>query len=892
MGKKKASKPAATSLAMAPPRGWLFQQNEDFWIRLQVYPDAIWHAETGEEYEHKAKVVVQKSGLANLRYLCNSAGISYRSEHDSAEQLASLLLSSDSRKEVIYLATFLRTRKTAVVEYFEEATTDHDRASLDSEIATLSARRPETLKPLTKLIWLYRSNSSLLEAIHFRHAWRRLPTVFSYSVPNGLPSGSLGLMSGSLETLVKELNRLKPGESYESFGCSTLAGTTTVFVVHRCFPPSVRSDYQQTFRLQHDFSIVAFAVDETNSSILVKVANRSVAEVIRDWVTITLGITLLNTGTSPFSNYCPESVESAFLGGYDESHGIDLIGITLRHSFGPNHSPITLAAADFSRSIREDLSWLKQSQVIRLRSLAEIQSFKLRYEGHEIDVLGVTEKGGSVRFRLNDAGLTEAVAASLRNTFQLAFMVPLDQSIDPTLLAMGPSDIYHYLLSGLTEDQVQPYQREWLAKLIERGLLVTVVGKTGRCTDMTCSSHSQAVSDESLTECPTCQGPISWQEFRRYEEDKKSQSRVVREFLQKATGWKLDPTPHSFESQKFLRLSSPKNPGRTVCIFLNDRLNSGKLETFHRAMFPLIVVHPLGQQSLPVIDPVGIAHIGLPYLIAANDTDEDWKKFRAGCKDVLSRLLRMEKERILRTSRHSYDLLQSKANGYNDRNYEADVFNLLRSLFSFTVKWGGGNKPDGFSSLVYFPDNDLRKPQKFNWSYDAKFSETTYAFEIGEFRQMYDYVRRLHAPKSLKSLGNSYDAHVIITNAMEEQAMKNAAAYMATQHRLGTETPEFSLVFMWDSFLTKLWELIRGNEAEFEKRSTYLAEFFVSIIRDGMHDGYCLLDGTVAIALAKDVLAENPVQEPVDAGKIKDDLKKQSRPTAISPARTRRKSAG
>lgn len=868
---------------------WLPVLKPDAWVRLQVYPEAVKHPKAGQDYEHKTKALLIQTGVGNLRFLCTAAGISFRPDHDSVEQLANRLLSSDFKRELIYLTIFHRPRKATVVELFDSATTDSDKKSLQAEVESYCSRRPETVKPFTKLIYLYRANPALLESIHYRHAWRRLPTIFKYTASARIASQSTSKLANSIGPLVSALNKLKPDESYEYFGHSRLADSVTVFVIHRRYPPSVRADYKNKYRLQHDFSTVAFAVNESTNTVSVKIANRALAETVRNWVSDTLKLDLVDSGLSLFSNYQPESVEQAFLGGYDESFGIDLIHLSFRQSFGPNHSPLSLTTSEFSRSIREDLSWLKESKVIRLRSLSDIDGFRLRYEDREVDVEALREKGGSVRFRINDSGLTEELAESLRHAFSEAFLVPLDQSIDPTLLAMGPADIYHFLMGGIAEDQVQPYQRKALKKLIELGLLQTVDGKAGRCTDLQCLCHSQLVIDPALSECSSCQGKLKWENFRRYEEDRKAQFRVIREVLQKASGWKMAPSHLSFESHKFYRLSCPKYPGKTVCVFKNDRLNPGKVETFQRAMFPLIIVHPHGQQGMPVIDASGIAHIGLPYMLAASEVQEDWRKFRDSCKDMISRLLWMEKERVLKTSRLSHGHIFSMPSSYDDRSYEGDVFNLLRSLFPFTVKWGGGNKPDGFSSLVYFPDNNLAKPSNYNWSYDAKYSESTYSFGIGEFRQMFDYVRRIHAPKRLMSLGNRYDAHIIITNSMDEQAMRNAAEFMATQHRLGEEYPDFQLVFLRDSFLTKLWEIVRNSEVEFEKRGTYLSEFFVRYIRDGMREGYCLFDGHDAHALAEDVLNQPPLQQPVDADKLKKDLSNQMKPAGKRPTSRKRK---
>jgi hypothetical protein len=118
-------------------------------------------------------------------------------------------------------------------------------------------------------------------------------------------------------------------------------------------------------------------------------------------------------------------------------------------------------------------------------------------------------------------------------------------------------------------------------------------------------------------------------------------------------------------------------------------------------------------------------------------------------------------------------------------------------------------------------------------------------------------------------------AHVIITNSMEESAMVNAANWMKTQHKLGSEFPDFLLVFVRDSFLTLLWNRVREAEGEFDRRGTYLEEYFVAAIKDGIADGYCLLDGDSANSLADRVLSEPPIKDPIDADKLKKDLKEQ-----------------
>lgn len=262
-----------TKRASSSSRGkstWLPRNSERFWTRLQVFPNAIAHGKTKGDYAKKAKVLLEKSGIANLRYLCDMAGITYRPDLDSSEQLANRLLNSGSRNELLYLCAFMRSRKNAVVEYFDNVASEKTRKSLETDVAALSKRKPETPKPITKLVRLYSSDPSTLEEIHYRHSWRRLPTIFSFLGVGGIPDSCVAVLSREIDSLIPRLNKVRAGETYESFGHAALGDRLTVFVIHRRFPPTVRSDYEQRFRVQHDYSILAFAIDRERGTLLKK----------------------------------------------------------------------------------------------------------------------------------------------------------------------------------------------------------------------------------------------------------------------------------------------------------------------------------------------------------------------------------------------------------------------------------------------------------------------------------------------------------------------------------------------------------------------------------------------------------------------------------------------
>jgi hypothetical protein len=482
------------------------------------------------------------------------------------------------------------------------------------------------------------------------------------------------------------------------------------------------------------------------------------------------------------------------------------------------------------------------------------------------------ERGGAVFLRPKDAGLDDEYMTGLKKAFERSFLVPLGQRIDPTMMVMGATEIYHYLLSGVDEHQVRSYQREQFFRLTELKLLKSVEIGVGKCTNIVCPSHGQQIVDTAVVECPACQDSIKWETRKRYVHDQKQVSVVVKSILQKSMKWQFSTRVKKFEGYPFFKLSSPVSPNKMIYVFINDRLTTVKTETFQRTMFPILVIHPTGHQHAPGIDAAGIGHIGFPYALAAHDDKTSKGHFRDALQNVAARLLQMEHERVLTSSRISRDFLKTKPVGYDGAKFEADTYNILRRLFPYSIKWGGTNKPDGFCSLIHFEDNDLSRPVKFNVSYDAKYSDRVYDFGITEFRQMFDYISSLGQSQWLKTEGNRYDGHMIISNSLNESSMRGAADFLWSSHRLSKERPNFSLIFVLEGFLTKLWDLVHENSVDISKRWLIFPKKVTDVIADKKIDGYSLLDEEVAQALVEDILRQPPIENPINHEFLLNDL--------------------
>jgi hypothetical protein len=354
--------------------------------------------------------------------------------------------------------------------------------------------------------------------------------------------------------------------------------------------------------------------------------------------------------------------------------------------------------------------------------------------------------------------------------------------------------------------------------------------------------------------------------------NEKEVPKAIKRLFQSVINWKFSTTTRQFEGFPFYRFRSAASRNKMVHVFLNDRVTAIKVDTFQRTMFPILVIHPTGNQRAPVIDSAGLAHVGLPCALTALESKEAKKQFRRSLFTVIRRLLQLEHERVLTSSRLSRDLLDDKPVDYDEWKFEADVYNVIRRLLPYSYKWGGKNKPDGFISFTDFENNDLKKPLKYNFSYDAKYSKTTYEFAIKEFRQMFDYILGLGNSNQLKLEGNQHDGHIIISNSIDESSMRGASDFLWSEHRLGSSRPGFLLVFMRDEFLVRTWDMVHDRREEVAKRWMLFPQALMRAIKTNEIDRYSLLDGEAATTMMDWLIRQPTIENPLNNELLLEDL--------------------
>lgn len=851
-------------------------QPDSFWERLFIFPKVIRNGTSGRDHLGLALSRLEKCGRPNLLLLCERAGIEVKKDA-SASQLAAVLRAADKGQTHVFLAEFLRQKGAAINEEYGVALSQRERSKRNALLAEAGGRSRATLKQFTKLLLLYEDDPASLKRILYRQLWRNKDTTYEYQSDRIIDDRFSAEIQKNAESLAVEFESSLSGLGVRYVGATKLGSRLQVLLFQQEHRAITRADYRNkpvTFR---GFGWITVGLHGDTDRIVLKGGGSHAVETVRKWFEQVLTVDLQRAGAAPFVQYEPAEVERRLLGEYADDSKLQISGMRFKRSLTPSHAPIAIEPAFEGDSIRRDLKWAADHGVVRVRSLSDIDWIKLAFNAREVKIDVEAERRGAVTFRLNNELLTEEDDDSIREEFQKTFGFPLNTHIDPQLLKMGPMEVYNYILEAERREQIIGYQKQSFEELESLGLVRVVSRAVKVCRNGLCKLKDKVVENPESPDCVGCQNELGSKTVQFLEHADDEIRKKSGKIISAALSWKFSHQASKFEKQDLYPLVDPSRPDEVVRVYFADRVSVPLLKKFDRSMLPVLVVHTKGQVEHAHLDAAGIAHVGFAYALAAERDKDTQDLFKRDLKEALTTLLRRGQIRVLRAAEASRGVLTdipADEKEYLGDHWANDVFNVLRSIFPYSEKWGGGDKPDGFCSLVYFEGGKLKDVRKFNWSYDAKFTREDEGYDLGsgEKRKMFDYVSALMEQPSLQTQGNGLDAHVILTNNVAESTMRSCADFLRREHRLGNDHAPLHLVFMFDRFLLRLYDTVRANEDRFLRRWAHLASRLASLMAKEGADKYAKLDESDANALTMWVLKQPEIETPPDISLIKQGL--------------------
>lgn len=851
----------------------LSPQDASYWNAVQVYPDAISEG-VARDYRAQALSQLKKSGKSNLRLLLERTLLKNPADI-TPERAAADLLAADSSLTLLCLADFVRGKGRAIMDEYADHFSPSKQRKHSSQLDELSQGRKASLKQITKLLLLYEDDNSAIERIFTRKLWRGRRTTSEFLAAKSFDGRLRNKLEKRKSTLVDAIADAFNGLDLRTYSTVSL-GKWDIMLIQREYAPQVRPDYRDTQKTLHGFGWILLGLERSGSRLLLKGGGKKVIPIVQKWFDSELECPLAVTESDAFHEYNAKTVEDALLGRYSSNCAVQVTGMSFARSLLPSHSALTLKALFPGHDIRKDLEDGREKGLLRVRSLSDIAKITLAYEKAECEIEVVVEPGGGVVLRLDNSDLTEDQVDGLRNEFSEHFGIPIDRRIDPQNLLLGAVDVYNHLLETDIASGLAQYQQNALDHLVAEKVLEEVPEQNLVCPKQpfVCKVGGRPVADEDIAECPECQAELELRTFIRIRHNDSEIHRRAGSLLARATGWKFSRQARKFEGKSFFPLFDPKRPDRQIRIFFAKRVGVRLLECLDRSLQPVLVVHTGGDVEHAHMDGAGVAHVSFARALAA-DVDKDVKKrFNADVKHARDELLRSKETRVQRQAGIARKRVHNPPDDYNGSNYELDVFYILRSLFPYSEYWAGTNRPDGFCSLVYYEDGDLRNTAKCNWSYDAKFTrdESGYDLDVGEERKIWDYVAALLKQPELQSGDNRLNGHAIISNCVSDGQKSKVAQFVRKQHRLGKKHSDVKVVFIDDTFLIALYDSVMSNYEAYRRRWPFLSRRLAETMSVENEQTYVQLGEAEARSLWEWVAKRSPIDNPPDMQLLREDL--------------------
>ena len=853
-------------------RDFIREQPKEFWHRVGVYPDALLRIRGADTLRDDAVTLLCKLGVGNLRLLCERSRVP--NPKDSGERaLAEILTSAADIPTVIHLREFMRRRTSWVESVFGTACPDRDRQSLAHDLAELSPRQSEVLKPFTKLLLLYRDQSRWLNEIYHQAEWYQRTSAFEYRTETHLSSKTAEVLTGHLDSIGKTIAGVL-GKEIAPVDVHELLDDTVVCSFVREYGKFIRPDFAETYSVHHGCGLLMFGMVPDHGSVVIKCANQSIATALIVELGRLFNAEFRLLKNDVFSAFTGDDLRQRFLGGYPPEHGIEVTEAVLQRSAFPGSPTLTLTAGQYQPGIREALTTLRDQRLSEIFGPGDIISITVSFRGQTARVHSETVKEGAVRFVFENGGWDPTMQSEFEEAFLESFGVPLNRLLDPAKTVLGTEGVFAHLLSISSENDVQTYEHDCFDILLERGLLIRKATHVRLCRNGICNQYDRPVTDMTQQVCRTCDNELADMSVKSIARSEDGMAAAVGDLLNQSGGWTIGEQKE-LDGQLYrpLTRAAVRGANDTVCVVFHDKLRPTSKLTFKRTGLPLLVIHGsrLGQRTL--VDDEGIAHISLAHVMAAQRDPSTATACRDECSDVLNRLLMRHEDRILQAASLSHDRLLCNLDDLDGDGYEDDIFNMLRSIFPYTYKLGQKAKvqPDGYVCLPNYESNSLQSVGSWNWSYDAKLSnrKAGYQFKIDEHRKVVQYIRMLtRNRRALFGDKQRPRAHVLISNNLAADKMKRCAEHVFGKDGVGQQGRDIRLVLIQQEFLIALYEGLKQNTDAIRRRRPFLELHLIELLEATPVCGFAVLDRRKAEDLLSAVLACCEIEENVNAAEL------------------------
>jgi hypothetical protein len=534
--------------------------------------------------------------------------------------------------------------------------------------------------------------------------------------------------------------------------------------------------------------------------------------------------------------------------------------------------PIEIGNFSVSNNISGAISDLVDKDIIALEHLSDIDKFAVSYsKNREIGkrklILIKELENGSLELEVNNKELKDVDRQEFPKTFFERFGIRLNIPLDPTDLALNQQTIYSYLLSEKLVINPKPFQIVAIDKLKQLSIITVIKEFKLRCLNGNCRHITY--SPNEFQRCRDCETEThKVHDSYKLELSERGIQKYFLDLIRRSSKFSFQrPRKIQIKNTKFTLYEIQMN-NKPVFVYLNfKRLSKTSLDYLVRSGLPILFINVARVVNSKEMQEKLFEQIELSEILI------DEVKGLQKIEDKIEKLLSYSTDRISRAAHSSYDNIKAKISiltEYSPKEFETDVFNILKQIFPSAYKAGGPYVPEGF---VGFEFKTLQSHKRvFAWDCKLATTVATYDLNRAEINKASGYIRSALESDELKNFNKKLNHYLIISNSIDPDNFKNFAKSLNRKRKWDGEK---SVVNFHSDAIIELHELNAKYQQEILRRPNYFfEEFFKMLLNVDNERGYCNIQKKDIYELFQKVILLDPEVEELDGAAVADHLRR------------------
>ncbi|SPT81068.1 Uncharacterised protein [Bacillus cereus] len=780
----------------------------------------------------------------------------------------------DSKKEMIILREFLNRKKKTVIRYYNSVATNSNYGIIFEH------------SQLCQLSQLLNDDHIHIIQIYTWHNWDSKGTGIQFSLNKQVTfNKTYKIPTEYEEDFINDMYVNSNKENnYRIFSFAMYEKNKIAVIVYRQINDGSKPDFDEPFR-NKEVAIIMFQIDITAGILEIRSKFQREKTGIKKYIEKTFNTSLTEIRPELFTQYQPEEIRSAVLEGISpagqEVSDFIVNKIVFRSSPLINSPGLTfeLENGDILPSIKD----AHTRECIDLESIKDIESVSFKTSKVNRTIRSTVLEDGNIMFSLDDSGIEQNVKNEIQEKFLRKFGIPLNKLISNAKFMVGKADLTDYLLTLSSKKEFTKVENEIFNKLIEEKIVFEESEESTFCKNPNCEYVDDKVIDSE--ECPSCGSS----ELKIVEFDSlKISIPVVRNYVKELvksfcdeTDWELinDTEKEYYKNKyKFINLDNRETNESLQILVHQGAIQTKVLEKINRSLTPTVIVFVgvlekyLEKYNNNCIFPINFGRV--------YNMEEPADFFKKMYKSIEHRA----KSYLSSVAGKSFDVLENLpeptliGESYSPADFEDDVFNILKDIFSNADKWGkkmsGKEVPEGIFALTYTVQKGSEDAnRKYVFSYDCKLNKNTKGYDLakGEQRKAFDYVEMLNQIRYITKFSDikQLSSHIFISNNFNSNNYSTMADYFYRKLPDGYDTRP---IFLPIEVLTYLHSEYRKNYGQIHNsRNAFMEAMYDILTTDKLVIEIDDINDVMEQALDKD-LAD---YKEIDTNKVRKDVLKQ-----------------